>query len=698
MAFDTEAAPYLRRVRFLVQRYLLIHYPWHGLAEGKASADKDGAFLLKYFANEHISDDKRAAFERMTAMLADDPGPPPDFSPVAARFQELAAQFALDRTACDLLWLLLAPQLDPHLAWLLRLVARTRQASGLDTEVLWNLLDPLGQNPGPVRRALLPSATLLGEALLAVHEPAAAGRPAVLGAETRLADYLLGDDGLDRTLPDSVRLHPLAPDDAGAEALRRAATDQPDVLRRLHDVLRQRRAPLLVGRDRNANLRLIQAVSAPLGQRLLLFRPGPGGFAREAPLLRRLVREARLLNLALVCEWEAADPPGDAEVERLAEAQRRLGRLFLMTATLPDGPTLGAVADALQAAIVEAALPSADDRLRIWRDRLGPRDIATTGDDLLARVRVYPLGPSHIDRAVRMAEFFSEADPNRPGGLREDAVLRACRLMTQSALGSMAVRVNVTGRWDDLVLPRELLDKVSEIRAFAQHYRRIAVSWGLARGVDYGLGLTVLFSGESGTGKTMTAGLLARDLGIEIYRVDSSRIVSKYIGETEKQLDQVFELADRAGLALLFDEADAIFGKRTDIKSSTDRYANLETNYLLQKMEEFNGVVFLTTNFRQALDEAFLRRIKYKVDFPAPDAPARTELWRKMVMNRMPLDPAGIDFADLAHEFELTGGQIRNAVLRAALAAASHDRLVDYAVLRSAAVTECKELGKVVRD
>ncbi|HEY0251310.1 MAG TPA: ATP-binding protein, partial [Kofleriaceae bacterium] len=235
--------------------------------------------------------------------------------------------------------------------------------------------------------------------------------------------------------------------------------------------------------------------------------------------------------------------------------------------------------------------------------------------------------------------------------------------------------------WDDLVLPPDVLDGLQELVARVACRRTVLEAWGMDRVATTSRGVTALLQGGPGTGKTMAAGALARALGYELWRVDLSKVMSRWIGETEKNLGAVFDAAEDGEVVLLFDEADSLFGKRTDVKSSNDRYANLEVNYLLQRLDEFGGVAVLTTNFGTAIDPAFKRRLSLHAQFPFPDETDRERLWRAHMPPTMPI--AGeLDLPALAHKFQLSGGLIRNAALRAAYLAAaertavSHDHLV----------------------
>jgi SpoVK/Ycf46/Vps4 family AAA+-type ATPase len=234
-----------------------------------------------------------------------------------------------------------------------------------------------------------------------------------------------------------------------------------------------------------------------------------------------------------------------------------------------------------------------------------------------------------------------------------------------------------------------------EFIARVKHKRRVYDDWGFSRKMAKGLGLSALFSGEPGTGKTMVAGIIAEELSLDLYQIDLSRIVSKYVGETEKNLAELFDAAEAGHAILLFDEADSLFAKRTEVKSSVDRYANLEVNYLLQRMEAFGGIVILTTNMDSAIDDAFRRRISFRVNFPFPEPEDRRRLWE--VMLPAAAEVAGdIDFDLLARKYEMSGGYIRNAVLRAAFLAADDGTGITMSHMRRAANLEYAAMGKVV--
>ena len=262
---------------------------------------------------------------------------------------------------------------------------------------------------------------------------------------------------------------------------------------------------------------------------------------------------------------------------------------------------------------------------------------------------------------------------------------QACRETTPARLESLAQRIEPVAGWDDLVLDEPQLDALRQITMHVRQRLEVYDRWGFARKSSRGLGISALFAGESGTGKTMAAELLAGDLDLDLYRIDLSAVVSKYIGETEKNLRRVFDAAEESGSVLLFDEADALFGKRSEVKDSHDRYANIEVSYLLQRMEAYRGLAILTTNQKAALDPAFRRRLRFIVEFPFPGLVQREAIWRRIFPAETPLD--GIDYASLAR-LNAPGGVIRNIALNAAFLAAAENVPVTMRHLLRAARTE----------
>jgi hypothetical protein len=340
--------------------------------------------------------------------------------------------------------------------------------------------------------------------------------------------------------------------------------------------------------------------------------------------------------------------------------------------------------------LVDVPLPGEAARAELWRRALGGQTSQLSLDSAAAR---YPITGGTIARAAESA--IAHARARGPNEAVTDHDLHAgVRSTLDAKLSTLGVRVAWRQTWSDLVLPEDSLAEIREFIARVRHRRRVYDEWGFARKIGKGLGLSALFAGPPGTGKTMVAGIIADALALDLYQIDLSRIVSKYVGETEKNLANVFDAAEAGHAILLFDEADSLFAKRTEVKSSVDRYANLEVNYLLQRMEQFNGITILTTNLDASIDDAFRRRISFRVDFPMPEAEHREQLWRAMLPKQAAVDPA-VNFRVLASKYEFSGGYIRNAVVRAAFLAADESSAITMHHLERAALLEYTAMGKL---
>ncbi len=335
---------------------------------------------------------------------------------------------------------------------------------------------------------------------------------------------------------------------------------------------------------------------------------------------------------------------------------------------------------------IELGSPNSAQRVALWKQLLPP---ASDSDaDYLATQ--YPLAPALMHAAAKSA--LARAGREK---LTADDVDQGIRAVLDDKLGNFAKRVDVTQTWDDLVMEEDQAQAIRELIARIRQRRTVYEQWGFAAKVGKGLGVSALFSGPPGTGKTMVAALIAKELRLELYQVDMGKLVSKYIGETEKQLGELFDAAEAGHAILLFDEADSLFGKRTEVKSSNDRYANLETNYLLQRLETFTGICLLTSNHESNIDPAFQRRLSLHLRFQVPDGDEREKLWRAMLPAQAPVEP-NLDFVGLARRFEMTGGYIRNAALRAAFLAADEGVSISDAHLEHAARLEYEGMGKIV--
>jgi SpoVK/Ycf46/Vps4 family AAA+-type ATPase len=276
----------------------------------------------------------------------------------------------------------------------------------------------------------------------------------------------------------------------------------------------------------------------------------------------------------------------------------------------------------------------------------------------------------------------------------ESDILKACQSTSSQTLRQFATLLTTHYQWSDLVLPADHQQQLQEVASYLRHHEALCGDWGFGKKHALSRGVNLLFSGPSGTGKTMAAGILARDLGLELYRIDLSTVVSKYIGETEKHLSRIFDAAELGNAMLFFDEADALFGKRSEVKEAHDRYANIEVNYLLQKLEEHNGVVILASNLSKHLDDAFQRRLQFTVIFPIPEHAERVAIWRQVFPEEAPL-AHDIDFDFLARRFKLTGGSIKNIALTAAFFARAEGSMIGMPHIIIAVKREFQKMGRL---
>ncbi len=447
--------------------------------------------------------------------------------------------------------------------------------------------------------------------------------------------------------------------------------------------------------------------SAPADPVLLIGEPGSGRLSAIREMSRRV---------AHAC-WETQVAPEEAEVPSRLRAGCRdaalRGRVWVVRLVGPVtaqrsrelAGALGAVPRAPAAVLVSqsdaaallAAVPSlvplswpAPDlmgRVGLVQQLAERRDWRVDEEDALALADAYRLSPRALARSV--------SDLGQGGGRRLDPHrFDACvRQRVRSRLGDLADPIEATQPWDALVIESSQRAVVDEIIAHARHRGRVLREWGFAARFGERQGLACLFSGPPGTGKTLTAGLIAQALGLAAYRVDLARVVDKYVGETEKNLARLFDEADRVPVVLLFDEADALFSQRTQGQTSQDRYANLEINYLLQRMERFGGISILTTNRASVIDPAFRRRLRFHVHFDLPDVADRERLWRRMLPAGCLLGP--VDFERLARRWAISGALIRKAVLRGAFLAADRGVALDGELLEEATRAELAEAGRL---
>ena len=592
----------------------------------------------------------------------------------------LRTRLGLSRTEETAVWLLVASAASPAMRAMLRTLGRG-EAEEPTVEVVQRV----------VYRAP-------GHALVAWRELGAEGRLAQLGLvvpaerERRMPDHRRGLQVTDR-----VRGLALG-DTALAAELAHVARLSPDALRldevvvadgvieraRIH--ARSRRPfVVVVGGDGVGRTTLLRAALADAGTSAIEVEGAAWAKHPEelSAQLHVLVREALLLDRAMLVRGLDDVLAGDGGEARAAIIEQVLARSEVaLFATARRRPA--SLRASRTIVMLELGPLTTPQRAALWARAIP--GIASDETQLLASL--YPLAPAVIHAVGCVLEARRPVIPS-PELLREliDEVVDA-------RLTGLADRVSVTQAWEDLVLPPEQHNALVELVVRVRERSRVYETWGFGPKVGKGLGIAALFSGPPGTGKTMAAGLIANELGLPLYRVDLSQLVSKYIGETEKSLAALFDAAESTACVLLFDEADSLFGKRTEVKSSTDRYANLEVNYLLQRLETFTGICLLTTNHERAIDEAFTRRLTLHVRFSMPEEAERARLWASMLPPEAPVADS-LELEELARRTALSGGHIRNAVLRSAFFAAHAGTPITMDHLWRATVIEYEASGKI---
>lgn len=437
----------------------------------------------------------------------------------------------------------------------------------------------------------------------------------------------------------------------------------------------------LYGLDQSARQQVARDVSGLLNLDLSAMRASaiPAGPVEAEALMRLWKRQAILDGQALLLNCDQTEI---APVMRWIEAAR-----FPLILSARERMQVSG----RQVLNYEIRKPTPAEQGDLWRTALGPAAAQLNGhlDKLTGHFDLDADGIAMITADV----LRDDSESSRPD--LGDALWRACRAQSQPRLGELAQHIQPMAGWDDLVLPDAQIQTLREVAMQVRQRIKVYEQWGFAGKSARGLGISALFAGASGTGKTMAAEVLANELQLDLYRIDLSQVVNKYIGETEKNLRRVFDAAEEGGAILLFDEADALFGKRSDVKDSHDRYANVEVSYLLQRMEAYRGLAILTTNLKDAIDTAFMRRIRFVVHFPFPDAAQRAEIWRRIFPARTPTD--GLDAERLAR-LSVAGGNIRNIALYAAFLAADNGEPVGMSHLLRAARTEYTKLEKPLSE
>ncbi|MFH8252476.1 ATP-binding protein [Microbacterium sp. B2969] len=581
------------------------------------------------------------------------------------RLRDLSAMFDLSDVDLDMLVIALAADLDPRFerffGYLNDDVSRRRPSVALALDLCGI---PLASAHD---RGRFVHGTLVSSGLLNLEDRDRPLPSRALRVPDRVVSHLLGDDSLDPAL-DGLVSHPADIEWGDASPLVAA-------LRRGIRCVYVREAATGSGA-----VIAVRAL-AEIGRGALHLDLNRLDADRGVDEARLVVREVRLRGHGLIAGPVARD--ADPEVLAALDASP-MPTIFVGADTWDPGWTRDLPA------VIEIPPSTVDERVRLWRESLGdtvePIDVETaTGP--------YRLRPEQVVRAARTAR--TQASVSADGHLTAAHLGAGARAENGSTLDRLARRIAPTVGWDDLVLPEPTAEALREVAVRARFRERVLGDWGMRPGGGRGHGVVALFAGDSGTGKTMSAEVIASELGLDLYVIDLSTLVDKYIGETEKNLERVFQAAAGTNGVLLFDEADAVFGKRSEVRDAHDRYANVESAYLLQRIERFDGLALLSTNLRANIDEAFTRRLDLIIDFPMPDAGLRAELWdRCLGVAIARADDIDLDFLGTA--FELSGGSIRSAAVTAGYFAAAADGIVTMRHLVAAVEREYRKLGRLL--
>ncbi len=623
----------------------------------------------------------------------------------------LQRSFGLSLFDLDLILIALAPELDRRYERLYAYLQDDVRCRRPSVELALNLLCTSAAAKLVRRAHFSPEAPLIRHGLLhLIPDPNQVEPPLLshyLKLDEQVVRLLLGQEGLDSRLASFCRLIEPAVDwdelplsDGIKQAL-------PTLVAGAWEA-RQPLRLYFCGPSGAGKRRAAEALAGEVGVPLLvadLVRAleVKGDFEQ---ILKLLFREAWFQDAILYLEgWDALRcPERSLSYRSLLEGLAEATGAIVLAGVQPWVPD-----EAGPKGVITVSFPIPDfaQRQVCWQENLAAAGMALDGYDLDALANRFRLTPDQIADAVATACNHSlwraaGLSPNEQQSLARiqptiNELFATARDQSGHDLTALARKIEPKYVWEDIVLPPDPLAQLREICNQAKYRHLVYDEWGFDRKLSIGKGLNVLFSGPPGTGKTMAAEVIANELQLDLYKIDLSQVVSKYIGETEKNLDRIFTAAENANGILFFDEADALFGKRSEVRDAHDRYANIEIGYLLQKMEEYEGVAILATNLRQNLDEAFVRRLAFMVHFPSPDEAHRRQIWAGIWPPQAPL-AADVDLDRLARQFKLSGGNIKNIAVAAAFLAAGTGESVGMNHLLQATRREYQKLGKVLSE
>lgn len=608
---------------------------------------------------------------------------------VHSRISFLIQEFALTAEESELFLLALAPEIDPRYGQIFAYLQDDVMCKKPSVDLLLNLLTDDTEKKLNLRRLLGNNGRLIHNRLLFRSEQ---GEKDFLSQTVRpyphIVEYLVNDDQLSPELATIAKLVHIPP----SWKPKRITSTRLAELNRLNQTEEKQARPIFVfsGSKGNGRSEAAWYVAHLHNQPLMTVNAADlqAHPAKNRELFVSLLRDGRLYRAPLYfVNWEAIH-------EEVMASPDLFGMLLdypqvVMISSEKTGQPFFVTGERAVYTI-SFTMPDFGDRLALWSTHLG----SETGLDLTAVATYFRFSAGQIEGAIKTAGDLARAR-NEP--LANEDLFDASRKHSNQNLAVLATKIEPRYTWQDIVLPADTLNQLHEIVNTVRYRPQVYDRWGFEKKMALGKGVSALFAGDSGTGKTMAADIIARELSLDLYKVDISSLVSKYIGETEKNLDRIFTEAASSNAILFFDEADAIFGKRSQVKDSHDRYANIEISYLLQRMETYDGVVILATNLRSNLDEAFTRRLHFAIEFPFPDVADRVYIWQ---VNFPPETPQtnDIDFDLLAQRYPLAGGNIRNIILAAAFLAAKESSPVGMAHLLHGTKREYQKIGRLIDE
>jgi len=557
------------------------------------------------------------------------------------------------------------------------LIIQVLQSSDDDQQELW--------------QALLPESKLLKEGLILAtsEEEGPVDLKTSFVAAPELVNWLAGKYQASKAL-------------AGAVSVSR--TDDTDTLLVEPEIgtygpaLLQKHQPLIIlsGPDEAIAVSSAKALIRALGQPVfeINLEVIKDAESLNAATLSKLLRDARLNEaVPLLRKGELTLTAEEAQTKALFSALLNFPEIAIICTTIHPQPLLTNVWPSKPVFRWNLLMPDSPKRLKIWQSLLAANE-AISAEELTFVADQFVLTSTQIHQAWSLARDTA-LQMDRP--LQLGDLYEAARQCSSHQLDQLAVKVDPRFGWDDIILPEDEIAALHEIVSMVRDRTLVLETWGLGRKLVSSKGVSSLFAGEPGTGKTLAAQVIAKELGMDLYKIDLSTVVSKYIGETEKNLELIFTQARNSNAILFFDEADAIFGKRSEVKDAHDRYANIEVGYLLQRMESYDGIVILATNLHANMDEAFTRRLQFVVDFPFPDQSQREAIWKVLFPAEAPCAEQ-IDFHYFAEHFRLAGGNIRNVIVYAAFLAASEHKPISHRYLIHGIRRELRKMGRLIDE